>query len=137
MPSPSPRAQPGPSAGHQPAPHPRRRPRAPPGKKLAILGFAYKKNTSDVRFTASIDVCRALLAERASLTIHDPRVSKEAMQVALTTEGGETAQIDVVDDPYAACAGAHAIIVLTEWDQVMCMACSNMHPLHACTCASG
>ena len=37
------------------------------GKKLALLGFAYKKNTSDTRNSAAIDVCRALLTERASM----------------------------------------------------------------------
>jgi UDPglucose 6-dehydrogenase len=87
------------------------------GKKLAMLGFAYKKNTSDVRNTPARDVCLTLLAERAQITISDPRVAKEAMMVALTGADGAEEHIHVNADPYLACEGAHAIVVMTEWDQ--------------------
>ena len=87
------------------------------GKKLAMLGFAYKKNTSDVRNTPARDVCLTLLAERAQITISDPRVAQEAMMVALTGADGAEEHIHVNADPYLACEGAHAIVVMTEWDQ--------------------
>ena len=87
------------------------------GKKLAILGFAYKKNTSDTRFSVAIDVCRALLAEKAHLAVHDPRVSSEAVGVAFTGEAGTEELLSVEADPYLATMSAHAIVVLTEWDQ--------------------
>ena len=58
------------------------------GKKLAVLGFAYKKNTSDTRFSAAIDVCKALLAERAALSIFDPRVAAESIGLAFTDAAG-------------------------------------------------
>jgi len=87
------------------------------GKKLAVLGFAYKKNTSDTRHTPARDVCATLLAERASLSIHDPRVMKEAISVALTDVDGAERLVAVESDPYLACQNAHALIVLTEWDQ--------------------
>merc|ERR1711998_287099 len=42
------------------------------GKKIGILGFAFKKDTGDTRETPAIDVCKLLLAEKAKLAIHDP-----------------------------------------------------------------
>jgi len=86
------------------------------GKKLAILGFSYKKNTSDVRHTPALDVCKALLAERAALAIHDPRVSSEAIGVAFTDAAGHEQHLSIEADPYMAANGAHALVVLTEWD---------------------
>jgi UDPglucose 6-dehydrogenase len=86
------------------------------GKKLAILGFAYKKNTSDTRQSVAIDVCKALLAEQAKLAVHDPRVSSEAVSLAFTDVQGNEEVVAVDTDPYVCCANAHAIVVLTEWD---------------------
>jgi len=87
------------------------------GKKLAVLGFAYKKNTSDARNTPARDVCACLLAEKAELMISDPRVADEAVQVALTDAHGVERLLAVERDPYVACSGAHAIVLMTEWDQ--------------------
>lgn len=44
------------------------------GKKIAILGFAFKKDTGDTRETPAIDVCKGLLADNAQLNIYDPQV---------------------------------------------------------------
>merc|ERR1712146_762779 len=50
----------------------------------------------------------------ASLAIHDPKVSREQIYADL---GKETIdKIEIEDDPYVACSGAHAIAILTEWD---------------------
>jgi len=84
------------------------------GKKIAILGFAFKKDTGDTRETPAIDVCNALIAERAALAIYDPKVSREQIHMDLGKEAMDKVEID--EDPYIACAGAHAIAVLTEWD---------------------
>merc|ERR1711918_57321 len=81
------------------------------GKKIAILGFAFKKDTGD---TPAIDVCKLLMAEKASLAIHDPKVSREQMYADLGKDSMDKIQIE--DDAYVACAGAHAIAILTEWD---------------------
>ena len=86
------------------------------GKKLAVLGFAYKKNTSDIRNTVAIDICKALIAEKAQLSVHDPRVSSEAINMAFTGDDGSEKCVAIEPDPYLACAGAHAVIILTEWD---------------------
>merc|ERR1719238_861543 len=85
------------------------------GKKVAILGFAFKKDTGDTRETPAIDVCKLLLAEKANLAIHDPKVSREQMYSDLGLDANDQ-KIFIEDDPYVACAGAHAIAILTEWD---------------------
>ena len=45
------------------------------GKKIAILGFAFKKDTGDTRETPALDVCKGLLGDNARLNIFDPKVS--------------------------------------------------------------
>ena len=84
------------------------------GKKIGILGFAFKKDTGDTRETPAIDVCNLLLAEKAKLAIHDPKVSREQVYSDLGKDTME--KVDIDDDPYITCAGAHAIAILTEWD---------------------
>ena len=49
------------------------------GKKIAILGFAFKKDTNDTRESPAIAICRRLLEEKANLAIYDPKVSKQAI----------------------------------------------------------
>merc|ERR1711998_634400 len=72
------------------------------GKKIGILGFAFKKDTGDTRETPAIDVCKLLLAERASLSIHDPKVSREQIYSDLGKDSME--KIHIEDDPYVTCA---------------------------------
>merc|ERR1719408_677993 len=85
------------------------------GKKIAILGYAFKKDTGDTRETPAIDVCKFLSDEKAKLSIHDPKVSREQMYSDLGK--GSMEKVEIEDDPYIACAGAHAIAILTEWDE--------------------
>jgi len=85
------------------------------GKKIAILGFAFKKDTGDTRETPAIDVCKSLIAEKANIAIYDPKVSREQIYSDLGKESMDTVEID--PDAYIACAGAHAIAILTEWDE--------------------
>ena len=84
-------------------------------KKIAILGFAFKKNTNDVRESPSIAVCRDLLAEHAKLAVYDPRVPAEDIQREL--RGAADGRLSIARDPYEACDGAHAVAILTEWDE--------------------
>merc|ERR1719181_1485947 len=86
------------------------------GKKVAIMGFAFKKDTGDTRETPAIDVCKLLLAEKANLSIFDPKVSREQMCSDLGIDQSNTKHVFIEEDPYVACAGAHAIAILTEWD---------------------
>ena len=81
------------------------------GKKIAILGFAFKADTGDTRESAAIYVTRGLIEEHAQIVISDPKALDNARKDLH----------DVVDrvtfepDPYKAVEGAHALAVLTEW----------------------
>jgi UDPglucose 6-dehydrogenase len=91
------------------------------GKRIAVLGFAFKKDTNDTRESAAIDVCRTLLGEHAKLAIYDPKVSAEEVFKELEYATGISRQeletrVVVEADAYAATADAHALAVITEWD---------------------
>lgn len=102
------------------------------GKKIAVLGFSFKKDTGDTRETPAIDVCRGLLGDKAQLNIYDPQVTEEQMWKDLTAikfdwdNPGNTVHLSpdavrqsvkVVHDAYEATKDAHAICILTEWDE--------------------
>lgn len=95
------------------------------GKKIAILGFAFKKDTGDTRETASAFVCRDLMQERAKLHVYDPQVKREQMLVEFDytlnvndkTEPDLDKLITTSPSAFDACEGAHAIAILTEWDE--------------------
>ena len=91
------------------------------GKRIAVLGFAFKKDTNDTRESAAIDVCRALLAEHAQLAIYDPKVTAEEIYTQLEYATGISradleSRVVCETDAYAATTGAHALAVITEWD---------------------
>ena len=83
------------------------------GKRIALFGAAFKANTSDTRESPALEVCRALLEERADLVITDPYAMENASQdlKELAT------RVVFESDPYAAAKNAHAIAILTEWGQ--------------------
>nr|WP_282011124.1 nucleotide sugar dehydrogenase [Nitrospina watsonii] len=82
------------------------------GKKIAIFGFAFKPDTGDTRDAPAIHICRSLLEERAWLSITDPY----ALDNARKDLEGFPGEIDYGTDPYEAVKGAHAIALLTEWE---------------------
>ena len=99
-------------------------------KKIGIWGFAFKKDTNDTRESAAIYVCRDLLEERARLTIYDPQVSLEQirkdLEYLMAGPGGVLTEaqrellynnVTVASSAEAAADGAHAIAVMTEWDE--------------------
>lgn len=79
------------------------------GKTLAILGLAFKPNTDDIRFAPSIDIIGALLKEGANIRAYDP----EAMEITR----GIIPNITYCVNPKDAAKDAHALIVLTEWNE--------------------
>jgi len=95
------------------------------GKKIAILGYAFKKDTGDVRETPSMFVVRDLLQESAKIHIYDPQVKREDMWSEMDYTCGvnhsNTPRLDEMvvseDDVYTACDGAHGVCILTEWDE--------------------
>ncbi len=84
------------------------------GKKLAVFGFSFKKDTNDTRETPAITVCQSLLREQAYLNIYDPKVSKESILKDL--QEFPSSLINICNDPYETTVDAHAIIILTDWD---------------------
>jgi len=93
-------------------------------KKIAVLGFAFKKDTNDTRESAAINVCRDLLSEHANVCVYDPKVPVDEIRKDVLSgvdDPGRSApmteRLTVAQDAYSACAGAHAIAIITEWDE--------------------
>lgn len=87
-------------------------------KKIAIFGFAFKKDTGDVRETPATDVCQMLMEDGAICQVYDPQVKRADAMYEMKSKG-----INVVDHQLVWCSSpeeavfdAHAIVVLTEWD---------------------
>jgi UDPglucose 6-dehydrogenase len=92
------------------------------GKKIAFLGWAFKKDTNDTRESAAIYVADCLLHEQAHLAIFDPQVKEIQIVTDLDYLQSRSSEdnrkgITVSEDVYETCKGAHAIAVLTEWDE--------------------
>ncbi|KAG7667423.1 putative UDP-glucose 6-dehydrogenase 1 [Nannochloris sp. 'desiccata'] len=99
-------------------------------KKIGILGFAFKKDTGDTRETPAIDVCKGLMNDGANLCIYDPQVNENQIRVDLASEKFEwdhpgvkaspsqnMESITVATSAMDAARGAHALCILTEWDE--------------------
>lgn len=92
-------------------------------KKICLFGFAFKKNTGDTRESAAIYISKHLMDEGAHLSIYDPKVTEQQVRMELGQPGicEDTERIDRLvtchTDPYAAAAGAHAVVICTEWDE--------------------
>lgn len=92
------------------------------GKQIAFLGWAFKKDTNDSRESAAIYVADYLLEEEANLVVYDPKVSAAQIYRDLDQLGSRSPEenrrlVKVVQDPYEALRDAHALAVLTEWDE--------------------
>lgn len=95
------------------------------GKKIAVLGFAFKKDTGDTRESPAVFVCKALLEEQARVRVYDPQVKRQQMFVEFDYTCGvnkdNTPRLEesivTCADAYSAAEGAHALAILTEWDE--------------------
>ena len=93
------------------------------GKKIALLGYAFKANTNDTRETPAKTIAEDLIEEGAILAIHDPKVDVVNIQNDLGPEykgidyyqvnNGVWSYYDVIEE---AVKGADAIIIITDWD---------------------
>ena len=99
-------------------------------KKIAVFGWAFKKDTNDSRESAAIYIADDLLRDQAALQVYDPRVSPKRIVHDLVSvkrwddwdrpalsEDEIRSRLTIHDDPYAAVKDAHAVLVLTEWDE--------------------
>ena len=92
------------------------------GKRIGVLGFAFKADTNDTRESPAIRICRELLEEGAVLQIVDPKVSESQMakdlgQPAGAGEGDGDGSWQRVPEVLQAASGADALLLLTEWQQ--------------------
>ncbi|MGB3681055.1 MAG: UDP-glucose/GDP-mannose dehydrogenase family protein [Rubrobacteraceae bacterium] len=80
------------------------------GKRIALLGLAFKPNTDDLREAPSLEIARALASLGARVVGYDPVAGKAAAY--------QRPDLKVAFDPYEALAGAHAAVLVTEWDEL-------------------
>merc|ERR1711976_222391 len=88
-------------------------------KKIAVFGFAFKKDTGDVRETPAVTVCHMLMEDGAYVHVYDPKVDRED---ALTEFKYHNMDVDpnrliFTKSAEEAVDGAHALVILTEWDE--------------------
>ena len=81
-------------------------------KTLAVLGLAFKPETDDIREAPSIKVIERLLKEGGRLRLYDPKAMPN-MQVLFPQEPG---RIEYTSSAYQAAEGAHALLILTDWE---------------------
>jgi UDPglucose 6-dehydrogenase len=81
------------------------------GKRVAFLGLTFKPNTDDLRGAPSLEIAELLDARGAQVVAYDPMAAKK------TASKSPAGSIRVVYDPYEAISGAHATVVVTEWEE--------------------
>jgi UDPglucose 6-dehydrogenase len=79
------------------------------GKRIGVLGLAFKPNTDDIRFAPAIDLIHELLREGAIVRAYDPEAMEKALPVLPDIQYGTSA--------YEAAEGAEALLIATEWEQ--------------------
>ncbi|MCY7340164.1 MAG: UDP-glucose 6-dehydrogenase, partial [Sphingomonas bacterium] len=79
------------------------------GKRIAVLGLAFKPNTDDMRDAPSIPLIEGLIARGATVAAYDPVARHQAEEVLK--------DIEFAPDAYAAASGADAVVIVTEWDE--------------------
>lgn len=82
-------------------------------KRIALFGFAFKKDTGDTRESPAIAVAKKLIEERAVVVVTDPEALANARKDLADAPAG---RVVFEEDPYAAATGTHAVAVVTEWD---------------------
>ena len=80
------------------------------GKRVALLGLSFKPNTDDLRGAPSVHIARTLYALGAKVVGYDPVAAKKAAKLV--------PEMKVAFDPYEALEGAHAAVVVTEWEEI-------------------
>jgi UDPglucose 6-dehydrogenase len=92
------------------------------GKRIVVLGFAFKKDTNDTRESPAIEVCRSLIEENAEVVVYDPKVSSDGIYSELnkfinSKISDKQKHLFVAQNLYEACEGAHALVIVTDWDE--------------------
>lgn len=92
-------------------------------KRIAVLGFAFKKDTGDTRESAAITLIKDFIQENAHVAIYDPKVEHEQIYMDLTephvldSRKQVEKSIEICSSAYEACKDADAVVIVTEWDE--------------------
>ena len=91
------------------------------GKKIALLGWAFKKDTNDSRESAAIDIANYLIEEQAELHIYDPKVTSQQIlsdleRITNLPINQLSSKITIHSNSNEIFQKAHAVVILTEWD---------------------
>lgn len=104
-------------------------------KKIALYGFAFKKDTGDTRESAAIKLVKTFLLEGGKVEIYDPKVTEDQIWHELVTPDhpketrkslyllwltAVTERVRIAKTPYEAAMGAAAVVIATEWDEFRC-----------------
>ena len=93
------------------------------GKTITMLGFAFKQDTGDTRDSPAIPLCERLVGENAKVRIHDPKALENA-RIELKNLKGD---LSFFEDVYEATDGAHALALVTQWDEYLDLDYDKIH----------
>jgi len=96
------------------------------GKRIAVLGFAFKKDTNDTRESPAISVVRDLLEENATVVVYDPKVPADEIRRDVLGSA-ENDRLIIAESAEEAAAGAHALAIVTEWDAFKTLDFAKIH----------
>jgi UDPglucose 6-dehydrogenase len=92
------------------------------GKKIGVLGLAFKGGTDDIRESPALDIVTRLLTEGCLVTAHDPAAAARAKEVI---PAGPCMRY--VDDPYLAAQDADALLILNDWQEFAELDLDKLH----------
>lgn len=92
------------------------------GKKIGVLGLAFKGGTDDIRESPAVDIVQQLLVEGARVTAYDPAAAERAKEVLPPGP-----QMCYADDAYAAAQDADALLILNEWEEFAQLDLKRLH----------
>jgi UDPglucose 6-dehydrogenase len=90
------------------------------GKRLGVLGLAFKGGTDDIRESPAILLVKTLLQEGCQIAAYDPAAQERAKEVLNST-------VEYASDAYEAASGADALLILTEWDEFASLDLDRLH----------
>jgi UDPglucose 6-dehydrogenase len=91
------------------------------GKRIAIMGLAFKPNTDDLRDAPALDIIQALQQEGADLSAYDPAAADQAAAIVRN--------VKLCSDPYEAIMDAEAMVIATEWEEIKQLDLQQVHSL--------
>lgn len=92
------------------------------GKRLGVLGLAFKGGTDDIRESPAMEIVQTLLQEGCTIVAYDPAAVERAQQVMPAS-----AQLRYAADPFEAAEGADALLILTDWPQFAQLDLPRLH----------